>query len=105
MNFKNDALGNSLPFNAFKKQGIMPEPGMQVNVDNMTGIIKTAAGGRCLVDFNHPLSGKDLVYTIKVNKIIEDEGISLLLNAKAAHFAAPGLDITKKVTAGLDAKN
>ena len=40
-----------------------------------------------------------------VDKIIEDEGISLLLNAKAAYFAAPDVDITAKVTAGLDAKN
>ena len=39
-----------------------------------------------------------------VNKIIADEGISLLLNAKAAYFAAPDFDITAKVTAGLDAK-
>jgi outer membrane protein len=50
---------------------------------------------------------KQFAITIKevVNKIIEDEGISILLNAKAAHFAAPGFDITAKVTAGLDAKN
>ena len=38
-----------------------------------------------------------------VTKVIEDEEISLLLNAKAAHFAAPGFDITEKVTAALDA--
>ena len=29
------------------------------------------SGGRCLVDFNHPLSGKDLVYDVRINKIVE----------------------------------
>ena len=71
---KKDAkLIRMIPFGVFKKQQIMPQPGMQVNVDGMVGVIKTAAGGRCLVDFNHPLSGKELVYTIKANKIITDD--------------------------------
>jgi len=47
---------------------------------------------------------KDTIKEV-VNKIIKDEGISLLLNAKAAHFVAPGSDITQRVTAALDAKN
>ena len=38
-------------------------------LDNMTGIIKSATGGRVIVDFNHPLSSKDLAYNVKVNKI------------------------------------
>ncbi|MBW2996653.1 peptidylprolyl isomerase [Candidatus Woesearchaeota archaeon] len=86
---KKDAkLIKMIPMAAFKRQNIMPEPGMQVNVDNLMGIIKTAAGGRCLVDFNHPLSGKEVSYTIKINKIITDDKeklksfISLALNAK-----------------------
>ncbi|MEE9525590.1 MAG: peptidylprolyl isomerase [Candidatus Woesearchaeota archaeon] len=86
---KKDAkLIRMIPMAAFKKQNIMPEPGMQVNVDSMMGIIKTAAGGRCLVDFNHPLSGKEINYKVKVNKIITDDKeklksfISLALNAK-----------------------
>jgi FKBP-type peptidyl-prolyl cis-trans isomerase 2 len=57
----------------FKKEGINPAPGMQVNVDGALGIIKTVTGGRTLVDFNHPLSSKELVYTFKVNKIVEDD--------------------------------
>ena len=40
-----------------------------------------------------------------VNKIIEDEEITLLLNAKAVYFAVPDLNITQKVTTALDAKN
>lgn len=71
---KKDAkLIKMVPFRLFKKQGIMPEPGLQVNVDGLIGIIRTANGGRCLVDFNHPLSGKDIVYKIKLNKLVTDD--------------------------------
>jgi len=86
---KKDAkLIRMIPFSAFKKQNIMPEPGMQINMDGVMGIIKTASGGRCLVDFNHPLSGKDLVYTIKINRVVADDKekiksfVSLSLNLK-----------------------
>lgn len=56
----------------FRKYGINPVPGLQVNIDNMVGIIKTVTGGRTLVDFNHPCAGKDLVYKIKINKLVTD---------------------------------
>ncbi len=85
---KNAKLIKTIPVSAFKKQNIVPQPGMQVNIDGSIGIIKRAGGGRCLVDFNHPLSGKEVVYDIKLNKIIKDNKekiksyISLALNRK-----------------------
>ena len=57
----------------FRKQGIMPAPGLQVNIDGMMGTVKTVTGGRTIVDFNHPLSGRELVYDIKVNRIITED--------------------------------
>jgi len=69
---KNPKLIRMIPYTMFKKQGIEPQPGLQVNVDGMLGLVKTATGGRCLVDFNNPLAGRDVVYTIKVNKIVTD---------------------------------
>jgi FKBP-type peptidyl-prolyl cis-trans isomerase SlyD len=57
----------------FTKQNINPLPGLQVNVDGAMGIIRRVSGGRTLVDFNHPLAGQDIVYKIKVNKIVEDK--------------------------------
>jgi len=57
----------------FRKQNIQPMPGLQVNIDGTVGVIKTVSGGRTLVDFNHPLAGKDLIYDIKVNRIITDD--------------------------------
>jgi FKBP-type peptidyl-prolyl cis-trans isomerase SlyD len=70
---KNPKLIQLIPTNKFKKQNINPMPGMQVNIDNTMGIIRTVTGGRTLVDFNHPLSGKDVVYTVKVNRVIKDK--------------------------------
>src|SRR3989344_4389828 len=46
----------------FKEQRVDPYPGMQVSSNNRMGIIKSVSGGRIMVDFNHPLAGKDLVY-------------------------------------------
>ena len=87
---KKDAkLIRMIPYSSFKKQNIEPQPGMQVNVDGVLGIIKTAAGGRCLVDFNHPLSGKDILYKIKINRIVTDNAekiksyLKLNLNLKS----------------------
>ena len=57
----------------FLKQNIQPVPGLQVNIDGVMGLIKTVSGGRTLVDFNHPLSGKDIIYTFKVNKLVTDD--------------------------------
>lgn len=56
----------------FKKHGINPMPGLQVNIDNSVGVIKTVTGGRTLVDFNHPCAGKDVVYTFKALRIVTD---------------------------------
>lgn len=56
----------------FKKQKIRPFPGLQINIDGFIGTIRTVSGGRTTVDFNHPLAGRDLIYEIKINKIIKD---------------------------------
>lgn len=75
-----DAFGNKdakliqlIPTNKFKQQNIQAMPGIQVNIDGMVGIVKTVSGGRTLVDFNHPLAGKELSYHVKVNKKVTDD--------------------------------
>jgi len=44
-----------------------------VNIDGVVGKIKTVTGGRTLVDFNHPLSGKEVIYQVKINKIVTEK--------------------------------
>ncbi|MBW2975831.1 peptidylprolyl isomerase [Candidatus Woesearchaeota archaeon] len=70
---KNAKLIQLIPTTKFKQQNLQPMPGMQVNIDGMFGIIKTVSGGRTLVDFNHPLAGKDLLYKIKINRKVTDD--------------------------------
>lgn len=62
-----------IPANKFRQQNIHPIPGLQLNIDGVFGVVKTVSGGRCLVDFNHPLAGKDLVYHVKINKVVDDD--------------------------------
>ena len=67
----------------FLKERINPFPGLQVNIDGMLGTIRSISGGRIIIDFNHPLAGKDLVYEVNINKIIEENILkikSILLN-------------------------
>jgi len=69
---KDAKLIQLIPINKFRQQNINPIPGLQLNIDGIFGVVKIVSGGRCLVDFNHPLAGKDLVYSVKINRIVED---------------------------------
>lgn len=57
----------------FKDQDMQPFPGMQVTVNDTPGIVKTISGGRILVDFNHPLAGKEVRYEVEVLKVVTDD--------------------------------
>jgi peptidylprolyl isomerase len=41
-------------------------------MDGAIGVIRTVTGGRTLVDFNHPLSGKEVTYDVKVKRMVTD---------------------------------
>ena len=69
---KNPKLMKLIPSNKFKQQKITPFPGLQLNLDGMIGTVRAVSGGRVIVDFNHPLAGKDLIYEVKINKIVKD---------------------------------
>ena len=70
---KKDAkLIQLVPTKKFLDNKIQPVPGLVLNIDGMIGTVKTVSGGRTVVDFNHPLSGKEVVYNVKINKIVTD---------------------------------
>jgi len=48
-------------------------PGAIVNINGVPAVIRSVTGGRVIVDFNHPLAGKTLIYRFKIIKKIEDE--------------------------------
>ena len=70
---KDAKLIQLIPANKFRQQKIQPVPGLQLNIDGVFGVVKTVSGGRCLVDFNHPLAGKDLIYDVRIKRIVDDE--------------------------------
>lgn len=71
---KKDAkLMAMVPTNKFLQQKINPMPGLQVNIDGAVGIIRTVNGGRSIVDFNHPLAGKTVVYELEIKSIVADK--------------------------------
>jgi len=70
---KNAKLLKIIPQKLFKEQKVNPYPGMTVNIDNMLGTIVSVSAGRIIVDFNHPLSGRELDYKVKINKVITDK--------------------------------
>lgn len=56
----------------FKQNNIMPIPGLQINIEGMLGTIRSVSGGRVIVDFNHPLSDKELVYKVNILRKVTD---------------------------------
>lgn len=69
-----------------RKKGVNPVPGMPLNVDGAMAYVRSVSGGRVILDFNHPLSGKELEYEVYPIRLIEktEEKVksiaSLLLN-------------------------
>ena len=66
-------LTRIMPLSDFRKRDIDPYPGMEVNVDNATAIVKSVNSGRVVVDLNHRYAGQEIKYEIKVVKHITSE--------------------------------
>ncbi len=62
-----------LSLSSFLKKGMMPQPNSFININDILAKVVSVSGGRVVVDFNNPLSDKEVVYKIKINKIISDE--------------------------------
>jgi FKBP-type peptidyl-prolyl cis-trans isomerase SlyD len=77
---RNLKLIQLMPLRIFREQNINPIPGFMFNFDGRIAKILSASGGRVRVDFNNPISGKDVVYKLKVLRKIDD------LNEKTKAF-------------------
>jgi peptidylprolyl isomerase len=77
---RNPDLVRVMPIADFKKHDMDPYPGMRVNIDNATAIVKSVNSGRVTVDMNHPFAGQEIEYEVKVIKHLtsEKEKISAL---------------------------
>ena len=70
---KNPKLIQLTSLQILKKQNINPVPGMRLNLDGALATIRSVSGGRVILDFNHPLAGKELHYWVKIQKIVADK--------------------------------
>lgn len=62
-----------VPLSNFKEQKLQPYPGLQVNIDGEVGLVTRVSGGRVMVNFNHPLAGKEVIYEVKILRKITDK--------------------------------
>lgn len=84
-----------VPAKAFSKEQIKPFVGLEVEMDGLRGIVRSVSGGRIIVDFNHPLAGKTLLYDVNVLRVITDpsekiKGIARLLKIPLSQVEIEG---------------
>lgn len=70
---RNPKLIQLTSLSKLKKKGVNPMPGMPLNIDGNMATVRSISGGRVILDFNHPLSGKELSYELWVKKKIEND--------------------------------
>lgn len=94
----------------FQRRGYSINIGDTVEIGGMRGTIKQVSGGRVVVDFNHPLAGKVLLYKVKVLKKLEDP-VEKLKGLAVRHLKIPWEELTlnyneseKKLTITLPGK-
>ncbi|MEM1508981.1 MAG: peptidylprolyl isomerase [Thermofilaceae archaeon] len=61
-----------LPARLFSSQGVIPRAGEEVEIRGERGTIVSVGSGRVIVDFNHPLAGKSLLYKVKIVKVVRN---------------------------------
>lgn len=75
---RNEKIMKTITTDTLLKQNITPYPGLQISASGMIGMIRSVSRGRTIVDFNHPLAGKELTYDLKINSIVTDDKIKLI---------------------------
>ena len=76
-----------------------PRIGIQVELENREGTVVNLIGRRAIVDFNHPLAGKTITYTYKVESIAESteekiRGLIHLYTQREMDVAVEGATVT-----------
>jgi len=65
-------LIKTIPVSVFREKDVEPQRGMSFLLDNVLVKIIAVSGGRVIVDFNNPLSGKDIEYDFKIKRKIDE---------------------------------
>lgn len=76
----------------FRRRNIDVKVGDVIDFGGVKGIVKNISGGRVIVDFNHPLAGKTLIYRVKVVSKLE-ELVDKVRALAVRHLQIPGDEI------------
>jgi len=103
---RNPKLIQLVSINKLKRHNLNPIVGMQLNVDGRVAVVRSVTGGRVILDFNHPFSGKDVHYWLKPQKIVSDLKEKVGYAMELIGFKADNLEVDKgKVTLKLANKD
>ena len=94
---KDSKLIRVIPIRIFFEKQINPVPGLQINIDNLIGTVRSVSGGRTIVDFNHPLAGRNLIYEVKIIRIITDKEEKLKALSKLYFNSDAKLESSKAI--------
>ena len=67
---KNPKLIKIISKGRFKDQE--PYPGLQIQLGNAIATVRNVSSGRVIVDLNHPLAGRELIYEVKIHEKIDN---------------------------------
>lgn len=81
-----------VPLRRFRADGVTPLPGMTIQLDGRSATVRAVGAGRVQLDYNHPLSGKTLVYDVTIQKILEsfEEKVRAII-----HRRISGIEVEK----------
>ncbi|MFA5930476.1 MAG: peptidylprolyl isomerase [Candidatus Micrarchaeia archaeon] len=82
---RDNELVRMIPEKEFFKNQVRPSQGMVVTLDGAIARVKSVTSGRVVIDYNHPLAGEQVVYSIRVHEVITDDKrkIEAILSANA----------------------
>jgi peptidylprolyl isomerase len=62
-----------VPFRVLRSKGVNPIVGQQVELDGRTAMVRSVGAGRVQLDYNHPLSGRKIVYEVRATERYEGD--------------------------------
>lgn len=67
-----------VPMRRFREKNLDPIPGARIELDGRPATVRAVGAGRVQVDYNHPLSGRTLIYDVSVERVLEDDKEKIL---------------------------
>ncbi len=62
-----------IPYRVLRSKGVNPVVGGELEIDGRRATVRSVGAGRVQVDYNHPLAGRDVVYTLEVTENVTDD--------------------------------